>query len=80
MAQKLWEKSVQVNKDIVTLHGGRDRETDLYLAKDYGGGFDGPHHHGLKVLDCYEGKSWLFCLKVRFFPYISGRGSTWGRS
>ena len=33
MAQKLWEKSVQVNKDIECFTVGRDREMDLYLAK-----------------------------------------------
>ena len=29
MAQKLWEKSVQVNKDIERFTVGRDREMDL---------------------------------------------------
>ncbi len=33
MAQKLWEKSTQVNKDIENFTVGRDREMDLYLAK-----------------------------------------------
>ena len=33
MVQKLWEKSVQVNKDIERFTVGRDREMDLYLAK-----------------------------------------------
>lgn len=33
MAQKLWEKSVQVNKDIEKFTVGRDREMDIYLAK-----------------------------------------------
>ena len=33
MAQKLWEKSVQVNKDIERFTVGRDREMDLYLVK-----------------------------------------------
>ena len=33
MAQKLWEKSVQVNKDIERFTVGSDREMDLYLAK-----------------------------------------------
>lgn len=33
MAQKLWEKSIQVNKDIEKFTVGRDREMDLYLAK-----------------------------------------------
>ena len=33
MAQKLWEKSVQVNRDIERFTVGRDREMDLYLAK-----------------------------------------------
>ena len=33
MAQKLWEKSVQVNKDIERFTVGKDRELDLYLAK-----------------------------------------------
>ena len=33
LAQKLWEKSVQVNKDIERFTVGRDREMDLYLAK-----------------------------------------------
>ena len=29
---KLWEKSVQVNKEIERFTVGRDREMDLYLA------------------------------------------------
>ena len=33
MAQKLWEKSVQVNREIERFTVGRDRELDLYLAK-----------------------------------------------
>ncbi|MCD7900877.1 MAG: argininosuccinate lyase [Bacteroides sp.] len=33
MAQKLWEKNVQVNKDIERFTVGRDREMDLFLAK-----------------------------------------------
>lgn len=33
MAQKLWEKSTQVNKDIERFTIGLDREMDLYLAK-----------------------------------------------
>ncbi len=33
MAQKLWEKSVQVNRDIEKFTVGNDREMDLYLAK-----------------------------------------------
>ena len=33
MALKLWEKSVQINKDIERFTVGRDREMDLYLAK-----------------------------------------------
>ena len=33
MAQKLWEKSVQVNAEIDRFTVGRDREMDLYLAK-----------------------------------------------
>lgn len=33
MAQKLWEKSVQVNDEIDRFTVGRDRELDLYLAK-----------------------------------------------
>ena len=33
MAQKLWEKSVQVNEAIERFTVGRDREMDLYLAK-----------------------------------------------
>ena len=33
MAQKLWEKSVQVNEEIDRFTVGRDREMDLYLAK-----------------------------------------------
>jgi argininosuccinate lyase len=33
MAQKLWEKSVQVNAEIERFTVGRDREMDLYLAK-----------------------------------------------
>ena len=33
MAQKLWEKNVQVNEEIDRFTVGRDRELDLYLAK-----------------------------------------------
>src|SRR5574344_1679142 len=33
MAQKLWEKNVQVNDEIERFTVGRDREMDLYLAK-----------------------------------------------
>ncbi|GAE16316.1 argininosuccinate lyase [Bacteroides pyogenes JCM 6292] len=33
MAQKLWEKSVQVNEEIERFTVGHDREMDLYLAK-----------------------------------------------
>ena len=33
MATTLWEKSVEVNKDIERFTVGRDREMDLYLAK-----------------------------------------------
>ena len=33
MAQKLWEKSVQVNEEIDRFTVGKDRELDLYLAK-----------------------------------------------
>lgn len=32
MAQKLWEKNVQVNQDIEKFTVGKDREMDLYLA------------------------------------------------
>lgn len=32
MAQKLWEKSVQVDRDVERFTVGRDREMDLYLA------------------------------------------------
>lgn len=33
MANKLWEKNVEVNKEIDRFTVGRDREMDLYLAK-----------------------------------------------
>ena len=33
MAQKLWEKDTQVDKDIERFTVGRDREMDIYLAK-----------------------------------------------
>lgn len=33
MAQKLWEKNVQVNAEIDRFTVGRDRELDIYLAK-----------------------------------------------
>ena len=32
MAQKLWEKSVQVDRDVEQFTVGKDREMDLYLA------------------------------------------------
>ena len=33
MAQKLWEKNVQVDQEVDTFTEGKDREMDLYLAK-----------------------------------------------
>ena len=33
MANKLWEKNFEVNKEIERFTVGRDRELDLYLAK-----------------------------------------------
>ena len=33
MAQKLWEKNFEINKEIERFTVGRDREMDLYLAK-----------------------------------------------
>ncbi|MCD8166340.1 MAG: argininosuccinate lyase [Bacteroides sp.] len=33
MAQKLWEKNTQINKEIEKFTVGKDREMDLYLAK-----------------------------------------------
>ena len=33
MAQKLWEKNVQVNEEIDRFTVGRDREMVVYLAK-----------------------------------------------
>ena len=33
MAQKLWEKNVQVDKEVETFTVGKDREMDVYLAK-----------------------------------------------
>ena len=36
MVQKLWEKSVQVNKDIERFTVGRDREMDLGAYHDAG--------------------------------------------
>ncbi|MDD4514859.1 argininosuccinate lyase [Massilibacteroides sp.] len=33
MAQKLWEKNVQVDKEVETFTVGKDREMDIYLAK-----------------------------------------------
>lgn len=33
MAQKLWEKNVQVNEEVDKFTVGKDREMDLYLAK-----------------------------------------------
>lgn len=33
MAQKLWEKNIEINKDIERFTVGKDREMDLYLAK-----------------------------------------------
>ena len=33
MAQKRWEKNVQVDKEVETFTVGKDREMDLYLAK-----------------------------------------------
>ena len=32
MAQKLWEKNFEVNKEIERFTVGKDRELDLYLA------------------------------------------------
>ena len=33
MAQKLWEKNVQVDRDIEKFTVGKDREMDLFLAR-----------------------------------------------
>ena len=33
MANKLWEKNFEINKEIEQFTVGRDRELDLYLAK-----------------------------------------------
>ena len=33
MAQKLWEKNIQVDKEVEAFTVGKDREMDLYLAK-----------------------------------------------
>lgn len=33
MAQKLWEKNIQVDQEVETFTVGKDREMDLYLAK-----------------------------------------------
>lgn len=33
MAQKLWEKNIQVDREVETFTVGKDREMDLYLAK-----------------------------------------------
>ena len=33
MAQKLWEKNVQVDHEVDIFTVGKDREMDLYLAK-----------------------------------------------
>ncbi|MDR0748697.1 MAG: argininosuccinate lyase [Tannerellaceae bacterium] len=33
MPQKLWEKNIQVDRDVETFTVGKDREMDLYLAK-----------------------------------------------
>lgn len=33
MAQKLWEKNIQVDKEVEAFTVGRDREMDIYLAK-----------------------------------------------
>ena len=33
MAQKLWEKNVQVDQEVDTFTVGKDREMDLNLAK-----------------------------------------------
>ncbi|MFA6719391.1 MAG: argininosuccinate lyase, partial [Prevotella sp.] len=33
MANKLWEKNFEVNKEIERFTVGRDRELDMYLAK-----------------------------------------------
>lgn len=33
MAQKLWEKNIQVDQEVDTFTVGKDREMDLYLAK-----------------------------------------------
>ena len=52
MAQKLWEKSVQVNKDIERFTVGRDREMDLYLAKHDVLWFYGSYYDDLKALGC----------------------------
>ena len=57
MAQKLWEKSVQVNKDIERFTVGRDREMDLYLAKHDVLGSMAQHHDARKHWLVDEGRT-----------------------
>lgn len=60
MAQKLWEKSVQVNKDIERFTVGRDREMDLYLAKhDVLGSM--AHITMLESIGLLTKKNWTSC-------------------
>lgn len=54
MAQKLWEKNVQVDQEVDTFTVGKDREMDLYLAKYDVLGLDGSHHHAGKHRAAYQ--------------------------
>ena len=59
MSQKLWEKNIQVNKDIEKFTVGRDREMDLYLAKhDVLGSM--AHITMLESISCLHRKNLIF--------------------
>ena len=63
MAQKLWEKNFEVNKEIERFTVGRDRELDLYLAKYDVLGSMAHISPCSKASDCSEKTSYLNSLK-----------------
>lgn len=54
MAQKLWEKNVQVDQEVDTFTVGKDREMDLYLCQVRRARLDGSHHHAGKHRAAYQ--------------------------
>ena len=66
MAQKLWEKNVQVDQEVDTFTVGKDREMDLYLAKyDVLGKHRAAYQRGTDDLACRTEK---YLCRCRLWP------------